>query len=63
MVLMSPIFLAVVIRTALHGETFGASETVCGAMVLAAAALGVSAWRGRRTGTRPGSRKRDERDT
>jgi hypothetical protein len=59
MVLTSPIFLAVVIRTALNGEAFGASETICGAMVAATAALGFSAWRGRKTRRpRPPSRER-----
>jgi hypothetical protein len=49
MVLAAPIFLAVVIRTALRGEAFGAGETLCGALVAAALTVGISAWRRRRT--------------
>ncbi len=49
LVFAAPIFLAVMIRTALSGETFGAGPTVCGAMVVAAVALSISAWRARKT--------------
>jgi hypothetical protein len=57
MLLSSPVFLAVVIRTALHGETFGAGATVCGAMVLATAALSLASWRRRRDARRQRSRE------
>ena len=45
--LLSPAFLAVVVRTIARGEVFGAGPTICGALVVLAAAMSISAWRAR----------------
>jgi hypothetical protein len=46
--LVAPLFLAVVVRTAVRGETFGAEATVCAAMVVLFVMMLASAWRARR---------------
>jgi hypothetical protein len=54
LVILSPVFLAVVVRTLLQGEAFGAGATVCAALVVIALTMMVSAWRARgRTGRLP----------
>jgi hypothetical protein len=49
LVILSPAFLAVVVRTVLRGEAFGAGATVCAALVIVALATAASAWRARGT--------------
>jgi hypothetical protein len=49
LLVLSPAFLAVVVRTMARGEEFGAGPTVCAAIVLLAVAMFVSAWRDRST--------------
>lgn len=56
--LVSPLFLAVVVRTVVRGETFGAEATVCAAMVVLFLVMAASAWRARR---RPASTSAAER--
>ena len=44
---VSPVFLAVVVRTALRGEVFGAGPTICGGLATLSFAMALSAWRNR----------------
>lgn len=54
LVIVSPAFLAVVVRTLVRGEAFGTGPTVCGAIVVLALLMAASAWRARgRTGRLP----------
>jgi hypothetical protein len=44
-VVLAPAFLAVVVRTFVRGEPFGAGPTVCGLIVALTVGMLVSAWR------------------
>jgi hypothetical protein len=47
LVATAPLFLAVVVRTAIRGDTFGAGATVCAALVVLAAWAAVATFRNR----------------
>jgi hypothetical protein len=54
LLVLSPAFLAVVVRAMVRGEALSAGATVCGAIVAATVGMSVSAWRARaRQGRQP----------
>jgi hypothetical protein len=44
---LSPLFLGVVVRAIVRGETFGAEATLCGGLLVLGLAMAIAAWRAR----------------